>query len=72
MITFEVRACIAREALAALPRSAVEVDDGGATRAAGNSVPEADAVDHCVMCTGLEAGADLLSRRLRKARCAYW
>jgi hypothetical protein len=72
MITFEVRACKAGEALAALPRSAVEVDDGGANRAAGNSVPQANAIDHCVMFTRLEAGADLLSRTLRKGRCAYW
>jgi hypothetical protein len=70
MITFEVRACEAGEALAALPRSAVKVDYGGAAGAASNSVPEADAVNHCVMFTVLEAGADLLSRRLRMARCA--
>jgi hypothetical protein len=72
MITFEVRACEACEALAALPRSAMEVDDGSADRAASNSVPKADAVDYRVMFTALEAGVDLISRRLRLARCAYW
>jgi hypothetical protein len=72
MITFEVRTREAGEALAALPGSAVKVDDGGATGAAGNSVPQADFVDYCVMFTGLEAGANMLSRTLGNGRCAYW
>jgi hypothetical protein len=72
MITFEVRAREAGEALAALSRSAVEVDNRGAAGAASNSVPEADAVDYRMMFTGLKAGANMLGRTLGKGCCAYW
>jgi hypothetical protein len=60
MTTFQVRTCEAREALAALPRSAMKIHDGGAGAPASNSVPEANAVDYCVMFTWLERGADWL------------
>jgi hypothetical protein len=72
VVTFEVTAGETSEALAALPRSAVEINDWGAGAATGDPVPEADIVDDGVMFTGLKTPADLLSLRLRKARCAHW
>jgi hypothetical protein len=64
MVTFEVRAGKASEALAALPRSAVEIDDRDAGGAARNAVPEAHAVDDGVVLTSRKARTDLVSRSL--------